>query len=141
MAVALVLVTAFAPAAGARSPADALIDRVNAIRADQGLRPLKPSSSLLRSSQRFSGWLMGHDLFQHRSTVSVEGGFSRSAEAIAMHYTRRARIGATVRGWLASSTHRSLLLDRAVTLIGVGVTRGDFAGRGATIWVLQTARR
>jgi uncharacterized protein YkwD len=142
MAVTLALAATFASAAGARSPSAALIDRVNDVRVDHGLRPLEPSPSLLQSAQHFSGWLMGHDLFEHRASgVSVQGDFRRSAEAIAMHYSRGAAIAATVRGWLASPTHRPLLLDRAVTLIGAGVTRGDFAGRGATIWVLQTAHR
>ena len=50
---------------------------------------------------------------------------------------RRARLAAAVAGVAA---HRAIVLSPTMRRQGVGVTRGRFGGREATIWVLHAGR-
>jgi uncharacterized protein YkwD len=133
-----------APASAKRAntaAAGSMIGKINEARARHGLRPLRPSSSLLGSSGRFASYLMHRDVLGHRSHVSAGGHFKRLGEALAMHPGTRLGVSSTVRAWLGSPGHRAIILTRSMNLIGAGVVRGRFRGHRATIWVVQTARR
>jgi uncharacterized protein YkwD len=118
-----------------------MLGKINHARARNGLRPLRMSSSLAGSSGRFASFLMHRGVLAHRSRVSAGGGFKRLGEALGMTSGKGLGIGTTVRLWLHSPTHRAVILTRSMNLIGVGVVRGRFRGRRATIWVVQTGRR
>ena len=139
----LACVALAAPAsAGAESPTEKMIKRINASRERHGLGPLKQSPSLARSSRRFARWMMAHDFFGHRAQVSADHGrFGRLGEAVAMHSGRKLGIGQTIRSWLGSAAHRELVLTRSMTWIGAGVSRGNFGGGRQVIWVLQVGKR
>ena len=133
-----------APASAKRvhaAAASSMIGKVNQVRAHNGLQPLRPSGSLIGSASRFSSFLLGHGVLAHRSRVSASGHFKRLGEALAMHSGKGLGVGATVRMWLRSPTHRAVLLTRSMNLVGVGAAQGRFRGHRATIWVLQTAHR
>ena len=117
-----------------------MIDRVNAVRADNGLRALRSAPGLARSSSSFSHYLMKRDAFGHGNGVSASG-FRNMGEALSLHFGFKPRVGVTVRRWLGSSSHRAVLLNASANWIGVGMSQGRFRGARATIWVLQVGRR
>jgi uncharacterized protein YkwD len=132
-----------APASAKRvraAAASSMIGKINQVRARNGLRPLRVSSSLIGSSSRFSSWLLGRGVLAHRSRVSAGGHFRRLGEALAMYGGRGIGVSSTVRLWLRSPSHRAVILTRSMNLVGVGVAQGRFRGRRATIWVVQTGR-
>src|SRR4051794_34622412 len=118
-----------------------MLAKINHARARNGLRPLHLSSSLAGSSGCFAAFLMHRGVLAHRSRVSAGGGFKRLGEALALASGSRLVVGSTVRAWLHSPAHRAVILTRSMNLVGVGVTKGRFHGRRATIWVVQTGRR
>ncbi len=129
-----------APPAGAHHARQAMIERVNDARTDNGLRPLRDAPALARASSSFSHYLMKRDAFGHGHGVNASG-FRNMGEALSLHFGFKPKVGGTVRRWLASPSHRAVLLRRGASWIGVGMTRGRFRGARATIWVLQVGRR
>lgn len=138
---ALLLILAPQPASAASPAASAMVAKVNQVRARHGLRPLRVSPSLMRSSGRFSGDLMRQDAFGHRSRVSAGGGFRRLGECLALHGGRSAGVSRTVRAWLRSPGHRREVLSPRMSLVGAGMARGRFRGHRGVIWVLQVGKR
>jgi uncharacterized protein YkwD len=131
-----------AVAAASPSPEAKMIAKINKVRAhERGLRPLRTSPSLERSAGAFAKWLIAHDQFQHRPSVSVTRSYAHAGEALAINFTLKAQVGGTLRSWLGSPSHRALVLTRSMGLVGVGHASGRAAGRARTIWVLQVARR
>jgi uncharacterized protein YkwD len=140
--VLLVLCGVPAGAAASATPEERMIAKINEARANEGgLRPLRTSRNLQRSAGAFARWLVDHDQFQHRPSVSVSRSYPHCGEALSMHFSLRAQIGGTLRMWLGSPTHRSLVLTTSMNLVGVGHATGRAAGKPRTIWVLQVAHR
>jgi uncharacterized protein YkwD len=142
------LVLAFAALPGSASAshsraqaAGTMVGKINQVRVRKGLRPLRVSSALNGSAGRFASFLMRRGVLAHRSRVSAGGHFRRLGEALAMCSGSSPAVGHTVRMWLGSPSHRAVLLTRSMNLVGVGLSRGRFHGRRASIWVLQTGRR
>ena len=121
--------------------ADAMLDAINEVRAEYDLRPLRHAPALSRSSTAFADDLMGAGVFGHGSGIRAGGGFSRLGEMLAMHPGRRLRARRTVRKWLASASHRSLVLTTSLRYAGAGAAGGSFHGRQSTIWVVQLGSR
>lgn len=117
-----------------------MIQKINQVRARHGLPSLRTSPSLNGSSSRFAHWLMAHDLFGHRASVSASHRFRRLGEALAMHSGQKPSVRGTVRQWLASPPHRAIVLTRSMRWMGVGMCRGRFGRHRAVIWVLQTGK-
>jgi uncharacterized protein YkwD len=138
LAFSLVGVPASAEAGHARG---VLLGKVNQARVKAGVRPLRTSPSLVQSSSRFSSSLMSGDRFGHGPRISVRGRYRQLGEALSIHFGHAPRAAATVRRWLASPGHRSVLLKAGVNWMGAGLTQGRFRGRRATIWVLQVGTR
>jgi uncharacterized protein YkwD len=136
---------AMACAALAAAPAMAedgerMIAEVNELRASNGLPPLTQSPPLTRSAERFAATQMRTDSFGHGPVIRTRGTWSALGEAISMHRGRRPRVGMTLRRWLQSPPHASLLLSPLFTEVGAGLSHGRY-GRGiATIWVIRLGR-
>jgi uncharacterized protein YkwD len=130
-----------AAAAAAGTPEARMLEKINATRADNGLSPLRSTRSLQRSAGAFARWLVTHDQFQHRPRVSVTRSYPHCGEALAMHFSLAADVGATLRGWLGSPSHRALVMTNSMNLIGLGHASGRSGGGPRTIWVLQVARK
>lgn len=121
--------------------ANEMVAAINSIRTHNGLRALRPTPRLMRSSQGYSTQLMRQDSFGHSGLARARSGrFSRLGEALEIHGGRRARPKQAVRYLMSSSTHRALLLSGSMTRIGAGVTRGRFNGSRAVIWVVHLGR-
>jgi uncharacterized protein YkwD len=131
-----------AAAMASETPETRMIAKINQVRADEGgLPPLRAARSLRRSASAFARWLVGHDQFQHRPSVSVTRNYHHCGEALAMHYSLQAEVGGTLSTWLRSPTHRGLVLTSSMNLVGVGHASGRPGGKPRTVWVMQVARR
>jgi len=113
---------------------------INAVRAAHGLPAFRRSASLTGSAERYSRYLMEHDVFTHQSSIWASSRFALLGEALAWHSGRRFEIGKTIRNWLGSTSHRGILLSPTMRRQGAGVTRGRFGSGRATIWVLHVGR-
>jgi uncharacterized protein YkwD len=120
---------------------EAMVAAINAVRAAHGLPPFRQNPALSRSSSAFAGSLMRAGVFRHAQRIRAAGGFRRLGEALAFHPGGRPRFGATVRRWLGSPMHRSLVLSGSFRWVGAGRSVGRFGGGRATIWVLQLGAR
>jgi uncharacterized protein YkwD len=143
MTAAVVLLAIPAPA-GARTAderAEAKMTRaINEVRAQYGLPAFERSASLTASAERYSSYLMANDVFAHQSSIWASSRFALLGEALEWHSGRRFQVGATIRRWLGSPTHRAILLSAVMRRQGAGVTRGRFRGPRATMWVLHVGR-
>ena len=118
----------------------AVVNKVNRVRRRNGLRRLRLSPSLTRSSRRFARHLMRTDRFGHARRIRANPRFRRVGEVLAMHGGWRPRASKTIRAWMHSPTHRHVLLSRSYRRVGAGRAVGRFGGRRATIWVMQVGR-
>lgn len=136
----LVLLAGVLPAmpAGAAAPAeDEMVDQVNAVRAGQGLRPLRPEARLNQSAGNYAQWMLRNDYFGHQERIRAARGFARVGENLAWHTDWRPRVAGTVQAWLDSSGHRALMLSSRFRWIGAGMARGRLNGLAGTTWVLH----
>jgi uncharacterized protein YkwD len=117
-----------------------MVAKVNEVRQRHGLRPLRPSGSLDGSSARYARRLMRTDTLAHRARPSVAGHYRRAGEVLAYRSGSGPGISWTIRAWMRSSTHRSVLLASSMRDMGAGLARGRFRGRRAVVWVLQVGR-
>ena len=115
----------------------ALIGKINEQRAANGLRPLRGSRSLNRSSRGYVRMMLARRYFGHLSQIRMSRRFQRRGEVLAQTRGRRPKPAQAVAQWMASSMHRSVLLDGGFRYIGVGRAYGSFGGMAATGWVAQ----
>lgn len=135
------LALAVIPGSAAATPRYSLLAEINTVRAYAGLHPLRLSSSLNRSSGRYSRYLMRHNRFGHASRIRASRRFRMLGEVLEMHRGWRAQVRGTLRAWLRSPGHRAVLLSPRFRWIGLGRATGRFHGRRSTIWVSQLGRR
>ena len=138
--VALAMLLAVPASAGASAPSP-IVQKVNAFRAKHGLRPMRYSPSLARSSTRFAHYIARSGRFGHSGRIRASSRFRLLGEALT--YTRgwKIRRSYALRRLLASSAHRPLLLSRTFNYVGVGRVRGRLGRSRATVWVLQFGRK
>jgi uncharacterized protein YkwD len=113
---------------------------INEVRAHYGLPAFRRSASLTSSAERYSNWLMGHDVFAHQSSIWASSRFKLLGEALEWHSGRSFKVRETLNRWLGSPSHRAIVLSPTMRRQGAGVTRGRFGSRRATIWVLHAGR-
>ena len=142
---AMVLLLAMPAAAGAgttanqRAEAD-MVAAINHVRAQNGLYPLRRSSSLTDSATRYSHWLMANDTFRHLATIQASSQFAMLGEALEWHSGHRFDVHGALHRWMASPSHRAIVLSPVMRWQGAGVTRGRLGATRATIWVLHVGR-
>ena len=129
-----------APAQAKKSNSRALIAKINQVRAAHGLKQLRINKSLSRSSTRYSRRMMRSGFFGHQGRIQASRRFRRLGEVLEWRRGHRAGVRATVRDWLNSPGHRAVILSPSFRYIGAGLTRGNFRGRRAGIWVAQVGR-
>jgi len=135
--ISCVLVAGLVPGAGAaadETDVGGLLSRINAIRAEHHLRPLRARPSLEICAGAHTRYLDGIHALRHDSADGTP-----APTRIRRAY--RARIVGEVlaygpstawivRAWMRSPTHRALLLDRSFRSIGIGIVHD-----GDTFWV------
>jgi len=128
--------------AGFEAPLQALVgdesalhDRVNRVRREHNLRPLRGSDDLARvalahaEDMALNGYLghinpAGQNPLDRARAAGVEG-YRLLAENIGTTSTRGDRIGAIVTAWLGSPDHRENLLNPAFNTAGTAVLQTD----------------
>lgn len=119
-----------------------ILDEVNRLRADRGLRPLAADDRLDRAAQGHAEDLLAHAYYDHRGR---DGSSTRQRAAAAGHrgarriseniakgpFTPREVVGR----WMNSRGHRRNLLDPRLTQMGAGVAYGENERGFEVIWV------
>jgi uncharacterized protein YkwD len=141
VAVLAALTLAVIPASASATPRDAMLAKINAVRAYKGLHPLRLSRSLSTSSGVYARYLMRRDVFGHASRIRASRRFRTLGEILERHRGSRPQVSATFRAWMNSPGHRHVLLSPRFYWIGLGRTAGRFHGRRSTIWVGQLGRK
>jgi uncharacterized protein YkwD len=127
-------------AASAKPATERMLDRVNAVRAHHGLKPLRLSHSLEHSAHHYSSHLLNSGSFGHSSRIHASRRFRTLGEILELHMGRRPAVRFTLRDWLGSSTHRSVILSSAFRFGGAGYATGRWHGRKVTIWTMHFGR-
>ena len=135
-----------------------LVERVNSVRVAHGLVPLRQSAALERAAVAHSQEMLKHGVFGHESPDGTSfaqrirryypaSGFTswRAAENL-LSSSAPLRPGRAVGSWLASPTHRQVLLDPQLREVGIGAVfteaaPGDFRGRRAWVVTLDAGGR
>ena len=134
------LTSLFAAPAQAASPARQMVKSINKVRAAHGIRPLKISRSLSRSSTRYSRRMMRAGYFGHMNRIQASSRFRSLGEVLEYRRGHRPGVRATLNDWLRSPAHRWVILNPGFRYIGAGFTRGRFRGRRATLWAAHLGR-
>jgi uncharacterized protein YkwD len=121
----------------------AMLCLVNRARRGAGLSPLRADRHLARAASRHAADMGRRHYFAHvspsgrstRSRVRAEGWRGRIGEVIAWGCGPSSTPRATLRAWLASAPHRSIILGSA-RAAGVGVKRLAGCG-GRAYWVID----
>jgi uncharacterized protein YkwD len=117
----------------------AVICEINRVRRRHGLAPVSADARLTRMAGGYSRAMVSRRFFSHVSpggtTLSdrlrAAGYRGRAAgEVLAWGKGRLATPRATVRSWMHSPPHRSVLLGRNYRDVGVGVALGNPLGSG-----------
>jgi uncharacterized protein YkwD len=130
-----------APPGKGRSAERAVGCLLNAVRREHGRQPLRPDGSLALAAERHAADQVRRGYFSH---VTPAGAGLRDrvrrtryldsarrwwlGETLAWGTGRRATPVGVVRAWLASPTHRRVLLRQRAQDVGVGIRRGAPTG-------------
>jgi uncharacterized protein YkwD len=136
IAIAATAGPAAAPA-GATPAEDQMIQELNEVRADRGLRKLRFSPSLRRSARRYSRQMLARDRFGHQASPRMSRRFSPRGEVLANNEGSNPDVVATVQRWLRSSSHRAVILNRSMRYVGAGAATGDYRRATATLWTVH----
>jgi uncharacterized protein YkwD len=128
---ALLLLLPMRPAAA--SETSQIVHAVNDARAAHGLRALKVSGRLQRSSARYSAWMVDHEFFGHRATLSLPHRFWLRGEVLAKSDEHDPGASDIVQQWLDSPLHRAVLLDPRFQFVGIGIARGQLGSDPMTL--------
>jgi uncharacterized protein YkwD len=131
-----VLVPNAANAKTAVDPSERMIEAINEIRSDHGLRPLREAPVLDRSATGWAKRIIRSNSFSHGSSYRSKG-FRYSGEILAFNRGWQLRPRPALRLWLRSPGHRSLMLSSAFRYVGAGPARGSLSGGAATVWVVH----
>jgi uncharacterized protein YkwD len=136
------LVVALLPAAQAAANAQSdAIAQLNQIRHAHGLKELRPSRSLHRSSTRYAEHMVDTDYFGHGSRIAVSSQFGRAGETLELHSGWQPEPGLAMDGWMNSPAHRAVLLSSQFRWVGMGIARGRNANGPYTVWVAHVGAR
>ena len=120
----------------------AVVRSVNSARARHGLPPVRMHSRLMRASSAHSADQLRTGRASHESADGTRcsrrlrrySRARRTGETIAwLTAGQRVTARRIVRMWLASRSHRRVLMDRRLRRIGVGVRSGNVRGHATTV--------
>ena len=130
------------PALADMTLADGVVEEVNAVRASQGLPPLRPDDALTRAALAHAADQARAARMTHKGSDGTDVGqrlvragydYARAKEAVAVGWGKPRNV---TRGWWYSPDHRATLLHHPASEVGVGVARG---ADGRAYWTLIVA--
>lgn len=125
----------------------ALISMANSARASYEIHTLKSNSTLSASAAAKAQDMLKYDYFAHTSpqgktpwTFIKSAGYSYiyAGENLAIDFSTSQGVHNT---WMASATHRSNILDKDFTEIGIAVATGEYKGKTTTVVVQHFGAR
>jgi uncharacterized protein YkwD len=128
------LLPASASAIGLTRAESSVLQEMNRVRAQHGLRRLRYDGHLERAARTHSREMLASNVFAHGAfgqrmrVFGVAGSFA--GENLAWGVGRRGSARATVQAWLASPPHRVNLLRPSFRRAGIGDLIGPFLGYG-----------
>jgi uncharacterized protein YkwD len=125
----------------------AILTLINKERRKRGLRALKLRKSLTTAARRHSREMARKRYFSHRSRNGRTPGQRMRKAGYSWYKCRAWKVGeniawatsgcataeATVKAWMASKSHRKIILTRSFRDIGVGNARGSIRCGGRTL--------
>ncbi len=153
LAVTLLPALALPPAAGAGPGLSGseleLVHRLNGVRADHGLAPLRPSRALGRAADRHSADMLRRDFFDHHSSdgtpfdrrVRRYANARRVGETLAALGQRRGGAATVVHMWMNSPPHRAIVLGSGFRRIGIARRWGNLGGSQQAVVTADFASR
>lgn len=146
LALALGLVPAASAGVRLTEAERALVQSVNAVRAENGLRPLQVDGALTRVARAYSTTMIRRGVFTHGAFAErLAGSGARGplfGENLAWGTGAYASARNIVRNWMNSPGHRANLLRPGWTRIGIGRRTGTFMGYpGAAVVTADFAGR
>jgi uncharacterized protein YkwD len=139
--VALASALALPAGASANSKTIRMLQAVNSVRAQNGLPKLHYSRSLAHSAHSYSRQMMRSGYFGHASRIHASRRFRTLGEIIEYRRGGRPAVGGTLRDWLNSPEHRSIIMSHSFSSAGAGYVRGRFHGHRSVIWVMHFGHR
>ena len=115
--------------------------KINALRAQNGVRPLRASRSLTRSASSYAKYMLRSGYFGHLSTIRGPRRYRSLGEIILLHRGLHGQPRTVVKYWSRSSGHRAVMLSPKYSLVGMGKASGFFQGHNVTLWVGHVGRR
>lgn len=127
----LIPVTA-AQAGGLTSSEASLLRTMNAVRAGHGLPALRVDFHLVRAARGHSADMMRRQYFSHGSITGrvVAAGARGPLFGEDLAWATGITANWVVTAWLASPTHRAILLRPGFRRVGIGYAFGTFIGYG-----------
>ncbi|HMI28780.1 MAG TPA: CAP domain-containing protein [Gaiellaceae bacterium] len=117
---------------------------MNAVRASRGLPALRVDYHLVRAARGHSADMMRRQYFAHGSVAgrAVAAGARGPLFGEDLAWAERLTAQWVVDHWLASPSHRAVLLRPGFRRVGIGIAFGTFAGHsGAGIVTADFAGR
>jgi uncharacterized protein YkwD len=137
-----VLATALAlPGGASASKSSEMLNAVNWVRTQSGLPALHYSRSLAHSAHSYSRQMLHSGYFGHSSRIHASRRFRTLGEILELHRGLHPKVRATLRDWLNSPEHRSIIMSSSFTAAGAGFAHGRFHGRRATLWTMHFGHR
>jgi uncharacterized protein YkwD len=137
LVVFLVVFAVLAPATAAQargltSSEASLLKTMNSVRASHGLAPLRVDYRLVRAARGHSADMMRRGYFAHGSVAgrAVAAGARGPLFGEDLAWAQGITAWWVVNHWLASPSHRAVLLRPGFTRVGIGYSFGTFIGHG-----------
>ena len=125
------------PAAGAQarvlsSSELSLLQTMNTVRKSHGLAPLRVDIHLVRAARAHSADMMRRQYFAHGSVAgrALAAGARGPVFGEDLAWTTGLTPDWVVNKWLASPSHRAVLLRAGFRRVGIGIAFGTFVGHG-----------
>jgi uncharacterized protein YkwD len=131
-----------------------LLDRINVVRAEHGLRRVYPSTQLRGAAKSHSLDMLRRNYFAHTSPTGstlydritasgfVNGYTWLGGETLAWGTGTLAGARATVHAWMLSPEHRAILLSSTYRWVGISRECGTYHGyTNACVWTADWVKR
>ena len=129
---ALLAAATAAEARGLTSSESSLLNSMNAVRQARGLAPLRVDFHLVRAARGHSADMMRRGYFAHGSVAgrAVRAGARGPLFGEDLAWATGLTAQWVIDNWLASPSHRAILLRPGFRRVGVGIVFGTFVGHG-----------
>jgi uncharacterized protein YkwD len=109
-----------------------LLRTINSVRMARGLAPVRLDLRLTRAARGHSADMLNRQYFAHGSIAGRAVATGARGPLLGENLAWGTRVTArwVVTRWLASPSHRAVLLRPGFKRVGLGISFGTFAGRG-----------